>query len=78
MKFIKSVKNSGRGFSATYANGVKSESFEAAQFFMAMQDKEAGPDELDGYIRLGKMVDPARDWKEISRIAGSFKQPSAT
>ncbi len=44
---------------------------------MAMQDKDAAPDELMSYIRIGRMTDPDHDWEEIKRVADTFKDVTA-
>jgi hypothetical protein len=34
-------------------------------------------DELAGYIKLGKMMDPLNPWDEIERIASTFQKQAA-
>lgn len=72
-KYLKSASWGPPGFSAEFTNGETTKSVEAAHFFMKMQDKGASPDELRGYIQIGRMTDPDHDWEEIKRIADTFK-----
>lgn len=72
MKYLKRAANGPSGFSASFTNGASTKSSNAANFFIMMQGKGAAPEELAGYIHVGKMVDPANDWAEIQRIAVTF------
>ena len=71
MRYLKKAK-AGKQFSATFTNGERTDSHDASCFFMAMQDKGVGPGDLYAYIKIGKVVDPSHDWKEIERIAKSL------
>ncbi len=77
MKFLKSATHGASGFYGQFSSGAVTTSHEAASFFMVMQDKGANADELDAYIRMGQMVDPSKDWKEIKRIARTFTAQTA-
>jgi hypothetical protein len=44
---------------------------------MMMQEKGAQADELEGYIKLCKMMEPQHPWDEIERIAASFQKKAA-
>jgi len=50
MKYLKSAASSNKGFTAKFSNGESTRSHSVACFFMAMQDKDAEPDELADYI----------------------------
>lgn len=72
MIFLKHVSNSKKGFQAIFSKGAETDSTDAAKFFMMMQDKGEDVDGVFSYIKLGKMIDPLRDWDEIHRIALTF------
>ena len=48
-KYLKEVK-AGKQFSARFTSGATTQNYDAACFFMVMQDKGVKPDDLAGYI----------------------------
>jgi hypothetical protein len=77
MKYLKSVELKNGTFLAKFTNGEQTTEKRCADFFMVMQDKGADKDELAGYIKLGKMMDPLNPWDEIERIASTFQKQAA-
>jgi hypothetical protein len=77
MKYLKSVELKNGKFLAKFQNGERTTQKLCADFFMMMQDKGAAPDELAGYIKLCKMMEPFHPWDEIERIANSFQKQAA-
>ena len=73
MNYLKTVASTRSGFRATFRSGAQTDSHDVACFFMAMDDKRAAPDDLEGYIQIGEQIDPGHDWKEIRRIAETFQ-----
>lgn len=71
-QYLKKVTKDRGQFSATFTNGEKTDSYQAACFFMVMQDKGVEPEDLAAYIKLGGMTDPLKPWDEIRRIAATF------
>lgn len=70
--YLKKI-TAGKGiFLALFTSGASTKSHDVSCFFMAMQDKGIEPKDLEGHIKLGEMVDPGHDWKEIRRIADTF------
>ncbi len=61
-------------FTATFSNGVTSNSHDAACFFQIMKDRNKTADEIQSCIDIGRMCDPFKDWNEIQRIADSLAQ----
>jgi hypothetical protein len=39
-----------------------------------MQEKEVLAADLSAHIKLGEVVDPSHDWREIRRIAKTFTE----
>lgn len=60
-------------FTATFASGATTTDHGVACFFQIMKDKSATPEEIQGYIDIGRMADPFQNWNEIQRIADSLK-----
>ncbi len=71
MKYLKKI-TAGEKFRAYFVNGQATDSYDVASFFMMMGDKEAKPEDLPGYIKLGRMLDFAKPWDEIEEIAKTF------
>ena len=77
MKYLKSVELKNGAFLARFTNGEKTTEKPCADFFMIMQDKGADAEDVAGYIKLGKMMNPFKPWDEIERIAKSFQKQAA-
>jgi hypothetical protein len=39
-----------------------------------MEERNVTPDGLQGYIKLGRMIDFDKPWDEIERIANTFNR----
>ncbi len=65
---------SAASFTATFSNGVTTNSHDAACFFQIMKERNQTADEIQGHIDIGRMCDPFKDWTEIQRIADSLAQ----
>lgn len=75
MKYLKQINvKTGEVFRAIFTNGAETASHDVACFFMAMGDKGVAPADLESHIKLGEMVDPGHDYREIRRIAATFTQ----
>lgn len=77
MRYLKSVELKNGKFLAKFQNGEQTTQKPCADFFMMMQDKGAAPDELAGYIKMCKMIEPLHPWAEIERIASTFHKQAA-
>ena len=77
MKYLKRIRNFKDFYCAEFINGATTSCHYTACFFMVMTDKAVAPGDLESHIKLGEMVDPAHDWKEIRRIAGTFAKGAA-
>jgi hypothetical protein len=56
----------------TYQNGTKSSDGSVAQFFKIMEDRQYDCDDIMAYIKLGRRIDPAKNWDEAERIINTF------
>jgi hypothetical protein len=77
MKYLVLATVSDTAFLGKFANGATTRSHEVACFFVTMEDKGIAPAALESYIRMGELVDPGQDWKEIRRIASTFTERAA-
>lgn len=75
LKEISGVPGSG-ACKAEFTSGAISTDLRCAQFFMTMQDRKSTLDDVDAYAAIGHMIQPDVDWKEIKRVAESFRKSS--
>lgn len=76
MKYLKKVEANLRvgSFTATYASGATSTNHRVAQFFMLMESRGEGVEDVQANINLGKHVDFQTDWPEAQRILDTFNK----
>jgi len=71
--YLKSVRMGPKSYRATFTSGATTDSSDVAGFFQIMSDNALALEDLDTYICLGEENDPNHDWKEIRRIAATFR-----
>ena len=70
MKFLKKIDaNLASGnFKATMFNDRTTDNYDAACFFMMMQDKDYDIEQARSMISAGRMMDSTKPWDEIERL----------
>lgn len=71
LKKVAGVLGSGKAL-ITYTSGATSTDLMCAQFFMAMQDRDATIEEVRAYVKVGHLFQPDCDWNEAERILNTF------